>query len=63
MLGSMMHEGRPSHENGGALHSVDVSDENELKVSIKLDDVTIANGMGWSRDNKTMWVHRRAPTG
>lgn len=53
MLGSMMHEGQPENSNGGALHCIEVSDENVLSVSLKLD-VTIANGMGWTRDNKTM---------
>lgn len=57
MLGSMMHEGPTELDNGGGLHCVEVSDDNKLTVSLKLDDVTIANGMGWSRDNKTMWVY------
>jgi sugar lactone lactonase YvrE len=54
MLGAMMHEKNPSLSNGGALYSVEINGKNELKVSLKLDDVTIANGMGWSRDTKTM---------
>jgi sugar lactone lactonase YvrE len=56
MLGSMMHEGKPEGANGGGLHCVEVGEGNKLTVSLKLDDVTIANGMGWTRDNKTMWV-------
>jgi sugar lactone lactonase YvrE len=54
MLGSMMHEGQPESANGGALHCITVDDNNQLTVSLCLDDVTIANGMGWTRDNKTM---------
>jgi sugar lactone lactonase YvrE len=56
MLGSMMFEGKPEFTNGGALHCVEVMDDNQLEVSLKLNDVTVANGMGWSRDNKTMYV-------
>jgi hypothetical protein len=54
MLGSMMPEGQPDSANGGALHCITVDDDNNLTVSLCLDDVTIANGMGWTRDNKTM---------
>lgn len=54
MLGSMMAEGKSESDNGGALHCVSVSDDNRLSVSLKLGDVTIANGMGWTRDSKTM---------
>lgn len=56
MLGSMMFEDKPEFTNGGALHCIEVGDDNKLTVSLKLDDVTVANGMGWTRDNKTMWV-------
>lgn len=56
MLGSMMHEGKPEGENGGGLHCVEVDDDNQLTVSLQLNDVTIANGMGWTRDKNTMWV-------
>lgn len=56
MLGSMMFEGKPEFTNGGALHCIEVDDDNKLSVSLRLDDVTVANGMGWTRDNKTMWV-------
>lgn len=54
MLGSMMHEGKPEYSNGGGLHCIHVNDKNELTVSLMLDDVTVANGMGWTQDNKTM---------
>ena len=54
MLGSMMHEGNPEFHNGGALYSIDVDENNQLKAKLQLDDVTVANGMGWSRDRKTM---------
>ena len=54
MLGSMMHEGHLSYTNGGALHSIEVDDNNKLTARLELDDVTVVNGMGWSRDLKTM---------
>ena len=54
MLGSMMHEGKSEFTNGGALHRIEVDEHNQLYASLRLDDVTVANGMGWTRDNKTM---------
>ena len=57
MLGSVMHEGHPSYTNGGALYSIEGDDNNELTARLELDDGTVANGMGWSRDLKTMWAH------
>lgn len=54
MLGSMMHEEDWPGGNGGALYSVEVDESNKLRVSLKLDDITVANGMGWSRDSTTM---------
>ncbi|WWC67113.1 uncharacterized protein I206_101020 [Kwoniella pini CBS 10737] len=55
IVGTMMNEEDFPKSAGGGLYSVTQTKDGGLSADLLLDNLTVSNGMGWTKDNKTLY--------